>query len=115
MATDSLHTLNIIEVMEPFMARRRPPEDIRHELDLGYRIEGQSVLLYEIRPQWNKPEVIRHYDFAKVTYVKKDELWKVYWMRASGRWELYAPKPLVGSLKAWVKLVDEDKLGCFWG
>lgn len=111
--TDSLQALRIIEVMEPFIARRRPPEHVRKELDLGYRIEEKSVIMFEIRPQFNKPDVIHHYDFAKATYVKKDDIWKVYWMRASGKWELYEPKPMVGKLKVWVKLVDEDKYGCF--
>ena len=34
-----------------FMQRRRPPPEIRPKLDLGFRIEGQSVELFEIRPR----------------------------------------------------------------
>jgi len=35
-----------------FMERRRPPPHIRPKLDLGYKIEGQSVEIFEIRPDW---------------------------------------------------------------
>lgn len=35
-----------------FMSSRRPTEEIREELDLGYRIEGQSIFVYEIRPHF---------------------------------------------------------------
>lgn len=115
MGADSTFTLSVIEALEPFLEKRRPPEQLRSELDLAYRIEGQSVILYEIRPHFMKPDVIIHSDFAKATYIRKDDLWKVYWMRASGKWELYKPKPQVGNLKVWVKLVDEDELGCFFG
>ena len=37
-----------------FMARRRPPPHIRPELDLGCRIGGQSIELFEIRPHWDQ-------------------------------------------------------------
>lgn len=35
-----------------FMEARRPPVHIRKDLDFGYRIENQSVLLFEIRPEF---------------------------------------------------------------
>ena len=34
--------------LEAFMAVRRPPMHIRPELDLGYRIENQSIEIFEI-------------------------------------------------------------------
>ena len=39
-----------------FMERRRPPPHIRPELDIGYRISGQSVEIFEIRPDWQNPK-----------------------------------------------------------
>jgi len=43
-----------------FMARRRPPEHIRKELDFGFAITGHDVDLFEIRPQWDDPDVTQH-------------------------------------------------------
>jgi len=69
-----LQTLEIIEVMENFLSRIRPPEDIRDKLDIGYTIDNQSIIIFEIRPQWNKPEVIQEHPFAKTTFVKAKKL-----------------------------------------
>jgi hypothetical protein len=38
--------------MADFLTKRRPPEEIRHKVDLGWRHEGQSVVIYSIRPSW---------------------------------------------------------------
>lgn len=115
MAIDSLQTLEIIETMEQFLTRKRPPEHIRPRLDIGYKIENQSILVLEIRPQFDKPEIIREYPVAKATYVKTKNHWKVYWMRADLNWYSYTPRPTVKSVKAFAKLVEEDKHHCFWG
>lgn len=115
MAVDSLKTLEIIEVMENFIERRRPPVYIRPKLDIGYKIEGQSVFVLEIRPRWDKPSVIQEEPIAKTTFVKTKNHWKVFWTRQDLKWHSYSPKPTVKKLKDFVKLVDEDSYGCFWG
>ena len=115
MAIDALQTLDVIEAMENFIARIRPPEHIRPELDLGYKIENQSILVFEIRPQWDKPQVIRESPVAKTTFVKAKNHWKVFWMRADLNWHSYSPKPTVKTVKEFTKLVSEDKHHCFWG
>ncbi len=89
MAIDALQTLDIIEAMENFIARKRPPEHIRPKLDIGYKIEGQSIYILEIRPQWKKPEVILEHPVAKATFVKTKNHWKIYWMRADLKWHPY--------------------------
>lgn len=43
MAVSNLQVLDIIEVMEAFLQRRRRPEYIRPKLDIGYRVEGQNI------------------------------------------------------------------------
>lgn len=115
MAIDSLQTLEVIEVMENFLNEKRPPEHIRDKLDIGYNIEGQSIIIFEIRPQWDKPEIIRESPFAKTTFVKAKNHWKVFWMRADLNWYSYDPQPTVDTLKEFTKLVIEDKHHCFFG
>ena len=39
-----------------FMERRRPPPQIRPQLDIGYRISGQSVEIFEIRTRLAESE-----------------------------------------------------------
>lgn len=115
MALELMNTVEIIEVMENYIERVRPPEEIRSKLDIGYQIENQSIILHAIRPDWNDTTIYRTYDFAKTTYDKKNKVWKIYWLRASLKWELYKPKPAVASLKDFLKEVDMDKYGCFKG
>lgn len=50
MAIDILQTLEIIEVMENFISRKRPHEQIRNQLDIGNKIEDQSIIIFEFRP-----------------------------------------------------------------
>ena len=114
MGLDALNTADVIEVMENFIDQNRPPENVRHEVDLSYRIENQSIYVYEIRPLWNNPAEIIHSDIAKTTYVKSENVWKVYWMRGNLKWYPYDP-PTVKTLKKFAELVSEDKKGCFWG
>lgn len=46
MSLSLFNTLDVIEIMENAIERMRPPEDIRDKLDLGYRIENQSIILF---------------------------------------------------------------------
>ncbi len=101
--------------MIAFMERRRPLVSVRSKLDLGYRISGQSVELFEIRPKWDNPGVILEHPFAKATYVRIQKLWKIYWMRSDLKWHEYDPVPEVSSIEKFLTIVDQDEYSCFFG
>lgn len=101
--------------IEKFLDIRRPPPHIRDQVDLGYRIENQSVELFEIRPRWDDPDTIIEIPFAKATYVKKEKLWKVYWQRQDLKWHSYIPVPTVQYFEEFLSVVNEDANGCFFG
>lgn len=47
-----MREVSLIEkYMEWFMEKRRPPEEIRNEVDIGYRYENQVLDIFEIRPK----------------------------------------------------------------
>lgn len=115
MALDTTNSLDLIEIMENYMAKVRPQPEIRHKIDLGYEIKGQSIVLHEIRPRWDDPKVIQTHGYAKATFVKAKNVWKVYWMRSNLKWYSYDPKPTVKRLHDFLKLVEEDKYHCFKG
>lgn len=54
----------------PILRGRLSPAHIRADLDIGYRISGQSVEILEIRPQWNDRSIIHQHPIAKATYVR---------------------------------------------
>ncbi|MCB1667127.1 MAG: DUF3024 domain-containing protein [Porticoccaceae bacterium] len=101
--------------VKKFMEAKRPPPHVRNQLDFGYRIENQSVEMFEIRPEWGNPEKIMQIPFAKATYVKKAKIWKIYWQRQDLKWHSYQPVPEVEFLEDFLAVVSEDKHGCFFG
>ena len=44
-----------IEEIENYLSYIRPNEEMRAQLDIGYRIEKQSVIIFEVRPDWRDP------------------------------------------------------------
>jgi Protein of unknown function (DUF3024) len=59
--------------------------------------------------------VTREHPVAKATYVKAGSVWRVFWRRRDLKWHRYDPTPDVDSLESFLRLVDEDEHGCFWG
>jgi hypothetical protein len=104
-----------IEEIDNYLNYIRPPEEIREELDISYRIEKQSVIIFEIRPNWQNPNVKMEIDIVKTTFIKKDNNWKVFWKRADLKWHSYKPKPIVENLLEFIRLIEKDEYGCFWG
>jgi hypothetical protein len=98
-----------------FMERRRPPPHIRPRLDLGYRIKGHSVEIFEIRPDWRNEAEKREAPVAKTTYVRTQNSWRIYWMRRDQKWHGYDPNPEARSLEEVLNIVDRDEYSCFFG
>lgn len=111
----SFNPIQTDTTLTAFIERRRPPEHIRAMLDFGFRIDGQSIILFEIRPTMSKPARYIELPYAKTTFVKARGYWRVYWLRASGKWDPYEPVPTVDTLGDFLALVEEDAYHCFFG
>ena len=105
----------IEKLVEAFLEKRRPPPDLRKELDLGFRIVGPSLELFEVRPVWNDPSQFMESPVAKATFVKARGVWRVFWHRADMKWHRYPPCPEVRSVEEFLSLVGRDENHCFWG
>jgi hypothetical protein len=101
--------------MEKFLEARRPPPSIRHELDMGYRIDNQSIEIFSIRPDWQDPNKTMEESHAKTTYVKSKGIWKIFWQRADLKWHSYEPAPAVRHLEEFLEIVKNDQYACFFG
>jgi hypothetical protein len=112
---NDLDTKRIENAMATFLAKRRPPPHIRPELDIGYRLNGQSIEIFEIRPQWDNPAITREHPLAKATYVRTQNLWKVFWKRSDLKWHGYEPAATVKSIDEFLAVVDADQYCCFFG
>ena len=110
-------TIDINEsTIKKYVESLRPESlEIREQLDFGYSYDGKVVILYEIRPVWNNPKEIQHIELAKIRFYKSRHQWNLYWMRASGKWELYEPFPNSTHLEKIIEIIKEDTYGCFFG
>ncbi len=101
--------------MENYISKVRPQPEIRHQLDINYEIQDQSIVINEIRPVWNNPNEILTLSYAKATFIKSKNVWKIFWKRADNKWHSYEPNPTVTELVDFLKIVDQDDYGCFKG
>src|SRR5665811_135914 len=110
-------TIDINEsTIKKYVESKRPDnQEIRAQLDFGYSYDGKIAILYEIRPFWNNPKEIQNIEFAKIRFYKSRQVWNLYWVRASLKWELYEPFPESSRLEKIIEIIDEDKYGCFYG
>jgi hypothetical protein len=115
MAFSEFELKRIEKLAQHFVEANRPPVHIRAQLDLGFRITGQSLELFDIRPNWRNPNEINELPFAKTTYVKKSNSWKIFWMRQDLKWHRYAPDPEVPRLEDFFAVVADDANACFRG
>lgn len=116
MALSELEKARVKRALDSFMEVRRPPSHIRTKLDLGYRISGQSVEIFEIRPVWRGSPHERHESaVAKATFVRSRNMWRVFWQRRDLKWHGYEPTSEVKSIDDFLLVVAEDRHACFFG
>ena len=116
MAISEFETKRYEQVVARYVNSRRPPPHVRPELDLGYRVSGQSIEIFEIRPVWRgAPGEKFENPVAKATYVKLHNTWKLYWQRADMKWHRYDPDVTIETLEEVLAVVERDEYGCFYG
>lgn len=114
MALSEFEVKKIEKAGEAFLAIHRPPANIRNKLDIGWRLDKQSVYIFETRPVWNEPSKYQDLDIAKATFVRSQGVWKIYWVRRDLKWHSYEPNSQVKAIEQVFKVVSEDQYGCFF-
>jgi hypothetical protein len=114
MAFNDLELKRIDKIIGEYF-RNRVPQEYRDELRYEVHIEGYDVVIFEVRPRWDKPDEWLPLDFAKLRYIRSHNIWKLYWKRASGKWKLYEPKGEAKNLKTLADAIEQDEFGCFFG
>lgn len=115
MAFTDLERARNLRALNWFLERRRPPEHIRPQLDIGYVIDGQTVDIIESRPDWRDATVVRQTPLARVRFVRTRTHWCLYWMRQDLEWHRYEPSAIHASLKSALQTIDTDAHSCFFG
>lgn len=69
-------TIDFIEAqIKQFVESKRPPHNIRNELDIGYTYVNNTLEIFEIRPRWDNPSEIMHSPLVKARFIKSRKLW----------------------------------------
>ena len=102
-------------ILDDFLEQKRPPVEIRDQVDIGYRIDKQSVEIFEIRPVFMKPKKKTEIPVAKTTFERTSGSWKIYWQKSDLKWHTYEVDPVVKNLGDFLQIVIEDEMSCFWG
>ena len=103
------------KLVAEFIQKRRPPPHVRGEVDLAFRIAGQSIEIFEVRAHWTDEGKKLEHPIAKATYNKSKLKWKIFWQRADLKWHGYKPRLEAASIEEFLDVVDKDDHGCFFG
>lgn len=115
MSFSDLELQIISDILEKYIIKIRPSEDIRDELDYGFEIQNQTIIIYSIRPRFDNKSLKIESPMIKIKYVKTSKSWRIYWQRANLKWISYEPAPEFNKLEECLRILDEDYYGCFWG
>ncbi|MEY3698352.1 MAG: hypothetical protein RL631_1005 [Pseudomonadota bacterium] len=53
--------------------------------------------------------------FVRLRQAKTTGIWKIYWRRQTGKWELYAPASTAKNIMVAMAIIEADQYGCFFG
>src|SRR2546423_9907246 len=99
MALSEAERLGRERAMGALLEKHRPPAHLRSRIDIAIRIDDKNVEIVEIRPRWDQPDEKVERPVAKATYVKSQNVWKVFWLKRDLKWHRYDPTPQVRSLE----------------
>jgi hypothetical protein len=91
------------------------PELLVNGKIIAYRIENQSIFIFEIRPEFQNPNSKIEIEVAKSTYIRTQNRWKIFWMRSDLKWHGYEPDLFVDSIEEVIEIIKSDDYACFWG
>jgi hypothetical protein len=107
--------LKYIESVIGKMCKRRSPVHLRDQLRTVFVIKEHDVTVYQERPRWNNPPEWTPSGIAKFKYIRRQNVWTLYWMGQNLKWYPYGPLPESIRIDRLVVEVDKDPHGAFFG
>src|SRR5699024_9333965 len=100
-------------IVRTFIERSRPPEHLRSQVDLAYTIDDQSIIIFEVRAHWQHPKQKMKNNVAKATWVRSQQIWKIYWHKSYQQMHRNEPRDEDDNAEDFIKEVAEDPNACF--
>lgn len=104
-----------VTIEKVFWSRRRPKLNLRAEIREGQHFDRQSIVLFYARPSFLDRRKWTNHEIAKVTYVRTQRVWRLFWMRADMKWHGYPYYPETETLAEALRVIDRDAYCCFFG
>lgn len=98
--------------LDNFILRRKPPLQFQQLLQHSYKIKNNKIIIETIRYD---NEIRNALEIAKIVLSERPNSWSVYWKRYNEKWELYNTETKLNTLSSCLRVIDEDKDGCFFG
>ena len=98
-----------------FWSAQRPPLHLRDKIREGQRISGHTIDLFFVRPLSSRPAETIEDPIAKLRFIRTRKIWRIFWQRASGRWQSYEPNPCTKTLAEALRIISVDSHHCFFG
>src|SRR3989442_699822 len=94
---------------------KRVPAAVRSKVRVGYRLNGNALILYEERPGFRAT-----HDWEEMVVGKFRDLgtrgeWRLYWQHPHLRWHTFQARPASFSFAKLLAEVGADPTGIFWG
>ncbi len=93
----------------------RVPVRVRDKLRHDFRIRGNAVELFEVRPRYDRPSEWMEAPVAKFRYVGTRRVWELYCQFRDLKWHRYKPRPEARSFQVLLNEVEKDPTCIFWG
>ena len=106
-----------IEVLLTAYCDRRVPEHVRNQVNVDFRIRGQTVTLLERRPPL-RVTGRKEWTEIVVAQFRRDSdsgQWRLYCADRNSRWHAYQGVRPTKTLSPLLAEVDRDPSGIFWG
>jgi hypothetical protein len=95
--------------------RDRIPDHLKSQIKVRYETKGFEVKILESRPSFARSHEWTESPIARLKYDPKSMEWKLYWARASGKWQKYPEMKPARDLKSLVNEIKNDPHQVFWG
>jgi hypothetical protein len=114
MPLSELQQAQVAKLLAPMITRPSLAR-VADKLRLGYRVDGNAIVLFESRPAFRPPHHWEDYPVAKFRYLKSRQEWHLYCQFSDLRWHRYEPFSESRTLAPLVREVERDPTGIFWG
>jgi len=96
---------------------RRVPEHLRDQINIGFKIRGETVTILERRPPLRGTGRKEWTEIAVAQFRRDSEAgpWRLYCADRNSRWHAYARVQPAKTLTTLLAEVDRDPTGIFWG